>query len=371
MRCCGRPRTASRRCRKLHDAAGLAFGLLGLIVLLSLPATRAIRVAPRRSRSRRRRRAGADARDLTLRASPGRAAVHPAPAGHRRDDADAGDLVRRAGDGVALEHDEVGGVARQQPPEAALGVARVGRAAPEAVERELDGERLARPASRASRPPGRRRAGRAARSARRSRSTAARRSPPASRARRRRRSARPRRPRRAGGRRVRARAASRRSRRARRSARRSSGCEQLRVLDARPQPARLPALARRLERVEHRAVGARRRSRARRGRGPHRRSGPASSRSSSAPSSASPRPASANGSSMRGGARAERAVGEGLDRPDAQPLVAEAAAQPERDDLVEPLGRQRRPDAQRQAAVGVAGAARPRGRARAGSRGCR
>ena len=36
---------------QLHDAAGLAFGLLGLIVLLSLPATRAIRVAPRRSRA--------------------------------------------------------------------------------------------------------------------------------------------------------------------------------------------------------------------------------------------------------------------------------------------------------------------------------
>ena len=35
---------------QLHDAAGLAFGLLGLIVLLSLPATRAIRVTPRRSR---------------------------------------------------------------------------------------------------------------------------------------------------------------------------------------------------------------------------------------------------------------------------------------------------------------------------------
>ena len=35
---------------KLHDAAGLAFGLLGLIVLLSLPATRGIRVTPRRSR---------------------------------------------------------------------------------------------------------------------------------------------------------------------------------------------------------------------------------------------------------------------------------------------------------------------------------
>jgi predicted MFS family arabinose efflux permease len=36
---------------RLHDAAGLAFGLLGLIVVLSLPATRAIRVAPRRSRA--------------------------------------------------------------------------------------------------------------------------------------------------------------------------------------------------------------------------------------------------------------------------------------------------------------------------------
>jgi MFS family permease len=36
---------------ELHDAAGLAFGLLGLIVLLSLPATRAIRVAPRRTRA--------------------------------------------------------------------------------------------------------------------------------------------------------------------------------------------------------------------------------------------------------------------------------------------------------------------------------
>jgi len=35
---------------KLHDAAGLAFGLLGLIVVLSLPATRGIRLAPRRSR---------------------------------------------------------------------------------------------------------------------------------------------------------------------------------------------------------------------------------------------------------------------------------------------------------------------------------
>ena len=37
---------------KLHDAAGLAFGLLGLIVLLSLPATRGIRVTPRRSLAR-------------------------------------------------------------------------------------------------------------------------------------------------------------------------------------------------------------------------------------------------------------------------------------------------------------------------------
>jgi hypothetical protein len=36
---------------KLHDAASLAFGLLGLVVLLSLPATRGIRVAPRRARS--------------------------------------------------------------------------------------------------------------------------------------------------------------------------------------------------------------------------------------------------------------------------------------------------------------------------------
>jgi hypothetical protein len=36
---------------QLHDAAGLAFGLLGLIVLFSLPAARGIRVAPRRSRS--------------------------------------------------------------------------------------------------------------------------------------------------------------------------------------------------------------------------------------------------------------------------------------------------------------------------------
>ena len=33
---------------QLHDAAGLAFGLLGLIVLLSLPAARGIRVTPRR-----------------------------------------------------------------------------------------------------------------------------------------------------------------------------------------------------------------------------------------------------------------------------------------------------------------------------------
>ena len=33
---------------KLHDAAGLAFGLLGLIVLLSLPAARGVRVAARR-----------------------------------------------------------------------------------------------------------------------------------------------------------------------------------------------------------------------------------------------------------------------------------------------------------------------------------
>jgi MFS family permease len=36
---------------ELHDAAGLAFGLLGLIVLLSLPVTRGIRIAPRRSRA--------------------------------------------------------------------------------------------------------------------------------------------------------------------------------------------------------------------------------------------------------------------------------------------------------------------------------
>ena len=50
-RCSGRPRTATSPLPKLHDAAGLAFGLLGLIVLLSLPATRGIRVAPRRSRA--------------------------------------------------------------------------------------------------------------------------------------------------------------------------------------------------------------------------------------------------------------------------------------------------------------------------------
>ena len=80
---------------------------------------------------------------------------------------------------------------------------------------------------------------------------------------------------------------------------------------------------------------------------------PARSRSSSALSSASPRPGVGERLEHRGGARAERAVRERLDRADAQPLVAEAAAQPERDDLVEPLGRQRGPDAQRQAAVGV------------------
>ena len=68
--------------------------------------------------------------------------MHPAPARHRRDDRDRGDLVRRAGHGIALEHDQVGRVAGQQPPEAPLGVAGVGGAAPEAVERELDRERL-------------------------------------------------------------------------------------------------------------------------------------------------------------------------------------------------------------------------------------
>jgi MFS family permease len=36
---------------KLHDAAGMAFGLLGLMVVLALPAARWIRVSPRRSRT--------------------------------------------------------------------------------------------------------------------------------------------------------------------------------------------------------------------------------------------------------------------------------------------------------------------------------
>jgi predicted MFS family arabinose efflux permease len=34
---------------ELHDAAGLAFGVLGLLVLLSLPAVRSVRLTPRRS----------------------------------------------------------------------------------------------------------------------------------------------------------------------------------------------------------------------------------------------------------------------------------------------------------------------------------
>ena len=128
------------------------------------------------------------------------------------------------------------------------------------------------------------------------------------------------------------------------------GVEQLRVLDARPQPARLPSA-----RASPRARPARRGWRASpiactaRSR-PASAQRPARSRSSSALSSASPSPASANGSSIAGRARAERAVGERLDGADAQPLVAEAAAQPERDDLVEPLGRERGPDAQREAA---------------------
>ena len=131
------------------------------------------------------------------------------------------------------------------------------------------------------------------------------------------------------------------------------GVEQLRVLDARTQPARLPALARR------------RRVRPAR---PGWRASPIACTASSSPASAQ-RPASSRSSLAAqqllaepgvgerlehpGRARAERAVGERLDRADAQPLVAEAAAQPERDDLVDPLGRQRGPDAQRQAAVGV------------------
>src|SRR3990170_2647323 len=42
--------------------------------------------------------------------------VHPAPPHHGGDDPDLGELLRRAGDGVAVEDDEVGEVARDEPP---------------------------------------------------------------------------------------------------------------------------------------------------------------------------------------------------------------------------------------------------------------
>ena len=58
-------------------------------------------------------------------------------------------------------------------------------------------------------------------------------------------------------------------------------------------------------------------------------------------------------------ARAERAVGERLDRADPDPLVAEAAANAERERLVEAVGGQRRPHAEGEGPVG--GDALPRG----------
>ena len=63
-------------------------------------------------------------------------------------------------------------------------------------------------------------------------------------------------------------------------------------------------------------------------------------------------PAVGVGLEHRRGARAERAVGEGLDRADAQEVVAEARAQAERERVVEPLDGQRGPDAERERAVG-------------------
>ena len=118
-------------------------------------------------------------------------------------------------------------------------------------------------------------------------------------------------------------------------------------------PRGCPALARRRERVQHGAVGARRRSRGRRDRGPRRRSarrGRAAPRRSAAPRRAR----------RRRTARASQAVRE-PSVPSANaltgPMRSQSSPRPlrsaERDDRVEPLGRERGPDAQREPAVGV------------------
>ena len=147
------------------------------------------------------------------------------------------------------------------------------------------------------------------------------------------------------------------------------GVEELRMLDPRPQPTGLPALAGGGQGIQDGAVG-------RIADGMHRelearvRAPARQIEQLIVPEQRFSAPRIGERLEHPGGARAERAVGERLDGAEAKPVVAETAAQAERDDLVEPLGRERGPDAQRQACARRSAAARRRGRARAGSRGC-
>ena len=88
---------------ELHDAAGLAFGLLGLIVLLSLPVTRGIRIAPRRSRA-------AAEEDVTT--AGGRAPSVRRPSSRRRRSSRSHRVGRRPGRAPARRD-------RRRSPEAA------------------------------------------------------------------------------------------------------------------------------------------------------------------------------------------------------------------------------------------------------------
>ena len=107
---------------------------------------------------------------------PGRRVVDPAAADHRRDHFDLRSSSEVDRQRVAVEHDEVGEVAGEQLPAAALVAREPRRGEDRRLERLLDGRPPARDATRrarracAGRRRGSRPAGRAPRSARRSRS---------------------------------------------------------------------------------------------------------------------------------------------------------------------------------------------------------
>ena len=270
--------------------------------------------------------------------------MHEAAADHRRDHADRADLVERAGQRVALQHDEIGVVARQQPPRMVLRVARPGGSAPEPVECDRGRDRLGyRPVARDGSLHAAERVDRLDRRVGAEAQPRARTVQRAERVGRVTAGA----PGRLGDRAV-ARSVTRLQRGDHADcceARYVGGIEQLAVLDARSAALRLPARARRLEGVEDGTV---RRIADR----VHREVEPgAPAAIGQLDQLVDPEQRLADSSvgkrlEHRGRTRPERAVRERFDHADLQVAVAEAAAQAELDDLVEPRGGQRRPHPQ-------------------------